>query len=328
MSQRLAAIASRGTSNRQEEPMRRWTFVLVLASVSLVGCSSTRWNMFGGAGGRTDTGYLENPTREKLVYFINFNADRVQSVKCDHMYIQCSQGGPLRPSIGLDGTMACEKPRNFRLVAKLGLSGTQELDMGSNQEEFWYWIARGDPYQFHCPYRALEEGRVQRMPLPIQPDWIIEALGIAKCGPVESYSVVAKRDTVELVEKARSPQGRVVRKVTVFRRSRAANGSPQVMAHLLIDEATNKEICSATITQSQIVSDERGVQVVLPKKVAFWMPEGKIKLAMTLDEVKVNTSVPRPDLVFTRRPMPNIRSYDLAQGRFDSSIQRVEGRMQ
>jgi hypothetical protein len=307
--------------------MRHLSLVLALGGLTvLAGCANSKWSIFRGNGGKTEVGYLENPTREQLVGYLNDNADRVQAVQCSHMYVQCSQG-PLR-TIGLEGQMVCQKPRNFRLVANLGVSGTQELDMGSNSEEFWYWIARGDPYQFHCAYRALDEGTVRVMPLPIQPDWIIEAMGIAPCSSAESLTVVPRKDTVELVEKARSPQGRMVRKVTVFRRSRAASGTPQVIAHLLVDDATNKEICSATIMQSQMVVTSDGkAQVILPKKVVFWLPEGKLKLTMTLDEVAVNKNIGRPDLLFTRRPLANIRSYDLALGRVDNGLQQVEGRI-
>jgi hypothetical protein len=308
--------------------MRHVSFVVGLGGlVLLAGCTSSKWSIFKGNGARTDTGYVENPTREQLVYFLNDNAERVQSVQCGHLYIQAGMGGPLRPSMGLEGQMVCQKPRNFRMVAKLGVSGTQELDMGSNSDEFWYWIARGDPYQFHCSYQAMDEHKVQVMPLPIQPDWIIEAMGIARCSPVENYTVIPRKDTVELVEKARSPQGKTIRKVTVFRRSRAASGSPQVVAHLLIDDATNQEICSATITQAQrVVTDDRRSEVILPKKVVFYLPQGKIRLSMTLDEVTVNKAVGRPDLLFTRRPLANIRAFDLAQGKADSSVQQVEGR--
>jgi hypothetical protein len=308
--------------SEEEGPMRRLSFLLALGGLSLLaGCNTTKWNMFRGSGGNPP--YAEAPSRDQLVYFLNDNAERVQSVQCGHLYVTCSQG-PLR-TVSLDGQMVCQKPRSFRMVARLGVSGTQELDMGSNDEEFWYWIARGDPYQFHCSYRALDEGTVRVNPLPIQPDWIIEAMGIAKCSPVENYTVVVKRDTVELVEKARSPQGRAVRKVTVFRRTRAGNGSPQVMAHLLVDEATNKEICSATISQAQqVITADGKAQVILPKKLVFSMPAAKTWITLTLDEVAVNKTVGRPDLLFTRRPLANIRSYNLAEGRVDGSIRQVE----
>jgi hypothetical protein len=264
-------------------------------------------------------GPAEVPTAAQLVYYLNDNADRVKTVRCDSLDLQCSQG--LR-SATLYGRMVCQKPRNFRMAAKV--FGQQELDLGSNDQEFWYWVKRGAPYQFHCSHQALAEGRVKQMPFPVQPDWIIEAMGISHYGPPEQYQVVPKKDTVELVETTRSPQGKPVRKITVFRRGPAARGSPQVLAHLLVDADTNKEICAAEILQIQV---DRDTQVVLPRKVVMRWTDEKIKLTLTLDEVLVNREITRPDLLFTRAPLKGIPSVDLAQGRIDQSnpIQQVEG---
>jgi hypothetical protein len=62
--------------------------------------------------------------------------------------------------------------------------------------------------------------------------------------------------------------------------------------------------------------------------VVLSCPDDKLRLTMTLDEVTVNSRQLRPDLLFQRRPLNGVKSYDLAQGRFDSpeGIQPVEGR--
>jgi hypothetical protein len=280
----------------------------------LAGCNTTRWNLFNRPNNPPPPPPGKVPTAAALEDWLNKSAARVETVRCDSLYIRCSQG---IKSVGLRGKMICQSPRYFRMSASF--LGKQEIDMGSNSQEFWYWIARGDPYQIHCSHKALAEGKVRQMPFPFQPDWIMEALGMAKYQPA-NRTVVDKKDTWELVEKTRSPQGRLVRKVTVFRASQAPAGMPQVLAHRLIDDATGKEIISATIERVQV----QGAAVV-PKTVVLWWPQGKIKLKLTLDDITVNRKIARPDQLFVRRPLENIRSYDLAQGRVDDGIRQVEG---
>jgi hypothetical protein len=301
--------------------MRRLSLAVTLSGLFLVlGCNGTKWNLFR-RDTPAETTAAPAPSAAALVYYLNDNASRIQSLQCKSLDLQCNQG--IR-TVGLRGQMVCQTPRNFRLSAQL--FGKQEIDMGSNNEEFWYWIARGDPYQIHCSHQALADGKVKRLPFPVQPDWIMEALGLAKYGPAEQYQVAVKERTVELVQRTRSPQGNPIRKVTVFRRGRAPEGSPQVLAHVLIDETSNKEICSAQVLRVQI---DRGTGAIVPQKVVLVWPEGKVRLTMTLDELTVNGQIARPDLLFVRRPLSNVRSYDLAQGRVDAeptSIRRVDAR--
>jgi hypothetical protein len=302
--------------------MRYFSCVLTLAALTqLTGCNTTKWNMFRGGqakdNARTST---DLPTREALVNYLNNNAERVESIKCTELDLQCRQG--IR-SVGLQGYMVCQKPRNFRLTARV--FGNDEIDVGSNSDEFWFWIKRGDPYQFHCAHRALEEGKVKKLPFPIQPDWIIEAMGLARYDSTKPYQVVDRQNTLELVETTRSPQGNEILKITEFRKGRAPDGQPQVTAHKIVDKATGKLICSATTTR---VSVDRATGAVIPRRVILWCPDDKITLTMNLEGVTVNGQVGQQDLLFKRRPLNGVRSFDLAEGRFDDyGIQRVEGRM-
>src|SRR5262249_10156370 len=110
--------------------------------VLLAGCNASKWNLVRGREDSRPT--TEVPTAAQLVYYINDNADRVKSLRCNDVGLQCSQG--LR-TVGLTGRMVCQKPRNFRMSAKL--MGQDELDLGSNDQEFWFWVKHGQPYQFH-----------------------------------------------------------------------------------------------------------------------------------------------------------------------------------
>jgi hypothetical protein len=208
------------------------------------------------------------------------------------------------------------------MVARVG--GQPMVDLGSNNQEFWYWISKNDPpYLFHCAHQDYAQARA-RMPFPFQPDWIVEALGMLEYDPSRNYQVVTKPTTLELIENATSPQGQQVRKVTVFNR---AQNSVQVTAHLLQD-ATGKDICAAYITE---VQQDRATLAIYPRKVELVWPAEHIKLKMKLDDVTVNGGLDdsRVGLLFTRPQMPSIRGFNLASGHLDGQgdVRRISGAM-
>lgn len=282
----------------------------------LAGCKN--WdNQRPSRDGPIQTGRA--PTAEQLVKYLNDNARRVQGLECRDLDIDARQGGQV---VGLNGTMVCQQPRNFRMQAKL--LGQPAVDLGSNDQEFWYWISKVEPvpYVFHCSYEDFGRGNV-RMPFPFQPDWVIEAMGIAPYDETKKYEVRETQTTVELIERAASPQGQPVRKVTVFSRGTASGARPQVSAHLLQD-AAGKEIASAHISE---VRYDNASGAVLPRRLQLVWPSEKIEMKLTLDGVKVAPIDPqRSAAIFNRQTLKSLPSYDLARPDGQpSSLQRTGG---
>src|SRR5207247_9068052 len=89
---------------------------------------------------------------------------------------------------------------------------------------------------------AVDKGR-NRLQVPFQPEWIMEALGMAEYDPAKSYQVVANKNTIELIEPTLLPQGQTGNKITIFTRSQ--NGL-QVTGHVLKDSQQHQR-CTATI---------------------------------------------------------------------------------
>ncbi len=63
-----------------------------------------------------------------------------------------------------------ERPRNFKLEI-VARSGRTKADIGSNDEEFWFWVDNDKDKSINwCRYEDLESSAV---PVTYQPDWII-----------------------------------------------------------------------------------------------------------------------------------------------------------
>src|SRR5438270_3242654 len=122
----------------------------------------------------------EKPTPAQLVAYMNKNAQLVQSIKSTKVEIQATQG---KDTVGLEGSLFCQKPRNFRLRADV--VGKPAVDIGSNDSEFWFWISQDkDPADgvarvHYCSYQDMAAGKV-RLPFPFQPDMIVAALGMGE----------------------------------------------------------------------------------------------------------------------------------------------------
>lgn len=252
------------------------------------------------------------PLTKDLVEYLNRNADKVgdNALRCTNVSIDCKANSQ---TVGLGGMMMCQKPRNFRLTAKVLSQPT--VDIGSNKDEFWYWISKADPpYLFHCSYDALAKG--VNVPFPFQPDMVVTALGIAQYDPNRRYELNAppKANYYELIESIKSPQGQSIQKVVVFDRVERFPPYPQVIAHVLRDDK-GKIICKATI---ESVQRDRATDAILPRKVTFSWPAQQLQMKMELDGLQVVTLKPdQVDKAFTRRDL-TMPSWDLAARALDA----------
>ncbi len=122
---------------------------------------------------------------EAFVAEHNRNADRIESLTA-------------KPSVGVagrltkaraDGRLALERPRNFKL--ELWSVGDKKADMGSNDEEFWFWVQNDkDRSIYWCRYADLDSSALA---MTHQPDWIVEALGLRPISTEEAAKITVKK---------------------------------------------------------------------------------------------------------------------------------------
>jgi hypothetical protein len=288
--------------------------------VATTGCESTRWNWLKKEGPGPDVVKPGAPSSTSgLIAYLNDNASRVKTVRFDDVSVDAVMGSQ---PFGLRGRIYAEQPRSFRM--KVTALGKEEVDIGSNANEFWFWAAKNpDPYQYFCSYKDLNEGRIRMMPLPIQPEWVMEAMGLGPYGPADKYRLESDPDPklLRLVEKSKSPQGYPVRKVIVMNRREQRAPNPQVTAFLLLDDSTGHEICSAHIISTR---QDRSTGAILPYKMELRMPTQKMKLSLKMDDMAING--PIVGTSFARPQMTGVEPFNLATGKTESwGTRRVGG---
>ena len=159
-----------------------------------------------------------SPSIEQVIQAVNLNNSRIQSFQTN----QASLNGPGWPT--LRASVAFERPWRLRLRGDTGLTGP-EVDLGSNDELFWFWVRRNQPPAlFFCRHDQFAACRARQM-IPIDPKWLIEALGVAELDPSLPYQgppTLVGPNRLEIRAVRETPTGPTTR-ITIIDAIRAQN---------------------------------------------------------------------------------------------------------
>ena len=296
---------------RKSCSVRHVLVLLIAGSVLVTGCKS----LFNtGESGRNNHFTAPN-TAPDLVVLLNKNAAPIQTIESDNVDITVTQNGQ---PFGLGGKLALQKDRNFRLIASA--MGNTEADLGSNNQEFWFWMKRNDPPDlFFCAYNDLAQTQVK---LPLQPDWIAEALCVQELIPSE-YQKLESPNGIELRKRVTYQGEQLIKGVVVATSGR--NAGRVVMHRLMRVNGTNvTEIWRAEIIDYQRPQDIGNY--VVPYQVKISCPDQKITIEMKIKNCKVNQLQNNPALF--ARPQ-GYRAHDIAKlqsgGVPGNQVTRVSG---
>jgi hypothetical protein len=179
-------------------------------------------------------------------------------------------------NIGLGGMLACQRPRHVRFQAKI--FGQPAIDLGCNNEEYWYWLSKAEP---PIPWRGRRDEETRsgprRWPMPYRPEWLLDMLGIAEYDPEKTYSLQTGQEYLELSETVPSPQGESLRKIILFNRLRKQNGSQ--VAAIVWENADGKMLCRADI-EKVYTDKETGAR--LTQEAVLTFPDERAEVRFVL----------------------------------------------
>jgi hypothetical protein len=115
------------------------------------------------------------PSLEQVIQVVNANNSQIRAFSARNATLS----GTDFPT--LQATVHFERPMRLRLRGQLGIG--PEIDLGSNDELFWFWVRRNQPPAiYYCRHDQFAATAVRRN-LPVDPYWLVEALGIAEFDP-------------------------------------------------------------------------------------------------------------------------------------------------
>ncbi len=244
---------------------------ITLALVTLVAQGGCTWLRFGqeprpqvlapGAG------------LEQVIAAVNQNNSRIQSLYSG----SATLSGPGYPT--LRAHIAFQRQRNFRLRAETGLTGP-EVDLGSNDQIFWFWIKRSQPPAvYFCRHDQFPTSQARRM-IPIDPNWLIEALGTLEINPALPHQgpYPDKGNRIQIRTILETPEGPNM-KVTIVDAV-----SAWVMEQQIYD--ARGQLRARSVAEGYRREPRSGLYV--PTAVQVECPEAQFSMRVDLGAVEVN----------------------------------------
>jgi hypothetical protein len=243
----------------------------------------------------------EDISKDDLVRHLNENISRLRSWRSSDVSISTST--PSGIPIHLTADIAVENPRNFRLVAKSLLG--YEADFGSNPERFWFWMKRSKPKNVFTIRHDKFQAARGRIPIPFQPDWLMEALGVV---PLDASKLVMQphkpgSTLVSLLEVQTLPNGQTVHRVILVDTCRG-----RIVSQSLHD-AAGHPIAHAEFNDYR--RDER-TGIVLPHKIDLDWPKNKTAMTLRIGQLTVNP-VSLPETLWAMPTITDFPTVDLSR---------------
>lgn len=287
----------RSCSGTESAPCRGrgsvWSFLLLATLFSASGASCPQFvRTYGPPLPRV---LPPNPALSDVINAVNGNSARVQSLATEDASISV----PFMPS--LRARLYLERPRHFRLLGDLAITGSKEVDLGSNDELFWFWAKRNpQPAIFFCRHDQFEQSLARNL-LPVEPQWLIEALGVVTLDPAANYegpTLVGPR-RLRLSTWVQTGQGRML-KITDVDESQG-----WVVAQYLYNERQQPVASAAASNHGR----DPVTGVVLPARIQIDTPatdaSSQLSLRIDLRNVRVN----QPGRSAQLWAMPNYPGY-------------------
>lgn len=275
----------------------------------MTGCAG-----FTGSTNKTAAARPAKPTEDfaQVIANLNANSQQIQSIRCDHVDVDGKAEGQVYT---VNAKMAFQRDNSFRLVGRF--AGKSEIDLGSNDQEIWFWIARATPPAvYFCKRDELADIRLNT---PFQPDWLVEVLGAAQLDPKKFEMERSTPEYFTLVADERTPNGMpVIKRIVIDRKTSRIAGY-----ELFASEQGNKKLFEAWV---QEYYEDPTTKVFLPRKVRLEWPEANTNVTVSLRSNKILVNSITPELaesLFRRGEYLNTEVVDLA--RFDPSSRQSSG---
>ncbi|HAN98599.1 MAG TPA: hypothetical protein DCQ98_14710 [Planctomycetaceae bacterium] len=231
---------------------------------------------------RTPEVLSAQPTAQELAAAVNANAGQVGQLQSQ---VRLS----VQDLPGLSGQLIYERPRRLRLQARLLGVGGPGVDVGSNESDFWMWfqtsLPSSGPMFVHANHERFASTLAQQR-LPLQAEWISDALGLATIPPDATLAgPFARNDRnweLHVVEQV--PSGTLTRILVIER------GTARVLEQHWYDDARR----SLAIAQATDFEYLQPPGVNLPRRVILTIAPyttDKMTLTLQMSGLRVNQSV-------------------------------------
>ncbi len=233
---------------------------------------------------------------------INRNSMAIRNMSTENGQIMAS--GVLIP---LQTRLTFERPKRLRIQASVAMSG-QELDFGSNDMLFWIWNRRlPEKEMYYCRHDQFPTCPVRNL-VPIEPDWIVEAIGIVEFLPTDLHEgpVPTEDGHLAIISRRQTASGQFVKRTVIDAQTawvlRQEMYSPQ------------NELVALATSSDHRYDKNTGIHYARRVEVKFQGSEGKVIL--DLGTPTFNTTMPFNSATFQLPNFDGYRSVDICGPEF------------
>jgi len=220
------------------------------------------------------------PTLDQIIQVVNGNNSQIRNFAAP----QATLSGTGFPT--LQASVVFERPQRLRIRAGTGMLG-QELDVGSNDELFWFWARRSQPPAVYFCRHAQFASSPVRQTLLIDPYWLIEALGIGELSPSQPHQGPLMRTDGRLeIRTVRDTPNGPSTKITVLDRvhglvleQHVLNGQNQVVASAYTSQHRRDPLSG----------------LGMPTVIDIRVPLQQTALRLNLGNVQINRALANPE---------------------------------
>jgi hypothetical protein len=187
--------------------------------------------------------------------------------------------GPGIPVTLRGASIVFERPRRLRIQAGTGITGS-ELDVGSNDELFWFWVRRSEPpavlFCRHDQYASCEAARR----IPFEPAWLIEAFGIVEFSPNDRHQgpITRPDGRLELVTIRQTACGPATKKTVV-------DASTGLIHEQHLYDYQGRVVASVVVREHRL---DPLTNLVMPKVVDLQCPQAQLSMQVNLGKTSIN----------------------------------------
>ncbi len=269
------------------------TLGLVLLGAGIVGCRAVPSPEVSWA-----PTLPPSPTLDQVAAVVNGNSAQIRSFIANQATLSGAGFATLQAQI------VFERPKRLRIRGATSLSGA-EVDLGANDDLYWLWVRRGEPPALYYCRRDRYFQSAARRVMPVQPDWLIEALGIteidltaANQGPVPLAG-----GRLEIRSVRSSPEGPTT-KVMILEASRGL-----VLGQYIYD--SRGQLAAAAQAASHRRDPVSGL--VMPRVVDIQIPRAQVTMRVNLGNVAINQVLPNPAELWTLPTYPGYPTVNLEE---------------
>lgn len=133
------------------------------------------------------------PSLEELAEVVN-RTDSIRKLQSNSATVTA----PSMSDKGLTSTLVLERDKRFRMKGKISPLPVTVFDLGSNEEMFWLQVPEGVRQTLYFARHDAYAQQSQRMILPVDPTWLINALGLVHLDPADVIEGPTRRPDGQL----------------------------------------------------------------------------------------------------------------------------------